>query len=245
MLAGHHSCCGHGGTAPGEPHGQEGTIMEGETDQRRQWDRTYAGAQDFFGRGPSELAVSALHTFKQRGITDVLELGCGQGRDTWYMAMNGMRVTALDYSESGICQMRERARKDGLDGVVTVDVHDARQPLPFPDASFDAVYSHMFFTMEFSEEEVSAMLGECNRVLRPGGLNLYSVRNDHDPHYGQFVPRGKDMWQNPMGFVVHFFSEEAVRRLSSGYDVLWVKEFDERSPPFTKKLYEVALQRPG
>jgi hypothetical protein len=38
---------------------------------------------------------------------------------------------------------------------VTVRVHDARDPLPFPDASFDAVYSHMFFTMEFTEVELA------------------------------------------------------------------------------------------
>ncbi len=127
--------------------------------------------------------------------------------------------------------------------MVAVQVHDARNPLPFPDASFDAVYSHMFFTMEFSEEEVAKMLDECRRVLRPGGINIYSVRNDHDPHYGKFEQRGKDMWKNPMGFVVHFFTEGTIRRLSNGYDVLRVKEFEDPSPPFTKKLYEVVLRK--
>ena len=135
--------------------------------------------------------------------------------------------------------------RERLDDVVTVMVHDARAPLPFPDSAFDAVYSHMFFTMEFSEEEVSRMLGDCRRVLRPGGLNIYSVRNDHDPHYGKFEPRGKDMWKNPLGFVVHFFTEEKLRELSAGYEILWIKEFDEPSPAYTKKLYEVALRRPG
>ena len=52
------------------------------------------------------------------------------------------------------------------------------------------------------------------------------------------------MWQNPMGFVVHFFTEETLKRLSVGYDPLWIKEFEDRSPPFVKKLYEVALRKP-
>lgn len=218
--------------------------MQQETNQKEQWEKTYAATQDFFGKEPSELAVSALPTLRENDVTTVLELGCGQGRDTWYLARNGLKVTALDYSESGICQMRETARAERLEGVVTAAVHDARQPLPFDDASFDAVYSHMFFTMEFTEDEVARMLEECRRVLKPGGLNIYSVRNDHDPHYGKFEPRGKDMWQNPMGFVVHFFDEGTLRRLSVGYDVVRIVEFEDRSPPFTKKLYEVVLRKP-
>jgi SAM-dependent methyltransferase len=218
-------------------------LSDQEITQQQQWDRTYQNAKDFFGERPSELAVSALPTLRENGSREVLELGCGQGRDTWYLARNGFKMTSLDYSESGVCQMRDVARKKGLEGVVAVQVHDARNPLPFPDASFDAVYSHMFFTMEFSEEEVAKMLDECRRVLRPGGINIYSVRNDHDPHYGKFEQRGKDMWKNPMGFVVHFFTEGTIRRLSNGYDVLQVKEFEDPSPPFTKKLYEVVLRK--
>lgn len=218
--------------------------MQEDNNQKEQWDKTYAGAQEFFGREPSELAVSALPTMREHRAKTVLELGCGQGRDTWYFARNGMSVTALDYSDTGICQMRDAAKKEGLEGVVTARVHDARDPLPFPDASFDAVYSHMFFTMEFSEADVQKMLDDCRRVLKPGGINIYSVRNDHDPHYGKFEPKGKDMWKNPLGFVVHFFPEERLRELSTGYEILWIKEFEDGSPPFTKKLYEVVLQKP-
>lgn len=219
-------------------------MAEQEITQRQQWDKTYDNAKDFFGERPSELGVSALPVLKENGVKNVLELGCGQGRDTWYLARNGIKMTALDYSESGICQMRDLAREQQMEGVVTAHVHDAREPLPFPDETFDAVFSHMFFTMELSEEEVAMILEECRRVLRPGGLNLYSVRNDHDPHYGKFEQRGKDMWKNPMGFVVHFFDEGTIRRLSTGYDLLWIKEFDDPSPPFTKKLYEVVLRKP-
>jgi len=212
-------------------------------DQKKQWDETY-NLPDFFGQEPSELGRRALDVFKERKIKKVLELGCGQGRDTWLFLENGLEVRALDYSETGICQMNDRAKSKGWGKRINLQSHDVRNGIPLPDNSVEAVFSHMFFTMELTEKEIANIMKECLRVLKPGGLNIYSVRNDHDPHYGKFVHKGEDMYQNPMGFVVHFFTEDKVRRLSKGYELLWIKEFDDTSPPFVKKLYEVVLKKP-
>lgn len=214
----------------------------GEKDQKRQWDETYK-QKEFFGSEPSELGQRALQVFKQRGMRKILELGCGQGRDTWLFLQNGLNVTALDYSETGVCYMRDRSKERGLDRNFVIEVQDVRKGIPLPDGAFDAIFSHMFFTMEMTEAEISAIMKECLRVLRPGGLNIYSVRNFHDPHYGKFTPRGEDMYENPMGFVVHFFDEAKVKRLSQGYEIEWIREFDDNSPPFVKKLYEVLLRK--
>lgn len=219
------------------------TAEDGK-DQRSRWDSTYSSNQDFFGKEASQLGRSALPVFQGHQAKKILELGCGQGRDTIFLAENGMEVTALDYSETGLCQIKERADSFGVQGSVALKVGDARNGLPFDDGSFDGCFSHMFFTMQLTEKELAFIFAEVLRVLRPGGLNIYSVRNVHDPHFGKGKHFGEDMWQNPLGFVVHFFSEEKVRRLASGYEVLWIKEFDDPSPPFTKKLYEVALQKP-
>jgi len=52
------------------------------------------------------------------------------------------------------------------------------------------------------------------------------------------------MWQSPAGFVVHFFPEEKVRRLSKGYDIVHIKEFEDPADQYTRVLYEVLLRRP-
>lgn len=213
-------------------------------DQMSRWDSTYSTNQDFFGKDASQLGLSALPVFQSHKARKILELGCGQGRDTLFLARNGMEVTALDYSETGLCQIKDKAVTRGLDGSVVLKVGDARDGLPFDDRSFDGCFSHMFFTMQLTEKELAFIFFEVLRVLRPGGLNIYSVRNVHDPHFGKGKHFGEDMWQNPLGFVVHFFSEDKVKRLASGYNILWIKEFDDPTPPFTKKLYEVALQKP-
>jgi len=214
------------------------------TDQRAHWDRVFKDADDYFGAGPSAFGLQALRMFKEAGVRNILELGCGQGRDSCLFAQEGFKVTAMDYSESGICQMRDRVSTLCLSPNVECVLQDARSGIPLPDDSVDAVYSHMFFTMELWEKDIQFILDECRRVLKSGGLNLYSVRNDHDPHFKKGLHRGEDMWQSPAGFVVHFFSEEKIRRLARGYDVLHIREFDDPAKQYTRKLYEVLLRKP-
>jgi SAM-dependent methyltransferase len=53
--------------------------------------------------------------------------------------------------------------------VYPVAVYDGRR-LPFPDAAFDAVFSSNVLE---HVQDLDALLGEIQRVLRPGGLSLH------------------------------------------------------------------------
>lgn len=208
--------------------------------QENHWDKTYAGNPTFFGEGPSEFAHTAINLFKGAGVRSVLELGCGQGRDTLLFAGEGFHVTALDYSETGLLKLQGSAREIGVSDRVATRFFDVRKPLPFPDGSFDACYSHMLLCMELSTEELTFLLGEVRRVLKTGGLVLYSVRNTFDKHFGAGVHKSEEMYDIG-GFVVHFFSEEKVRSLSSGYEVREIRRMQEGNVP--RELYAVALKK--
>jgi hypothetical protein len=75
-------------------------------------------------------------------------------------------------------------------------------------------------------------------VLKPGGLNLYTVRNTHDPDYGAGIHRGEE----DEGFIVHYFSRDKVKQLALGYQLLDIEEFEESKLP--KRLYLVTLRKP-
>lgn len=195
---------------------------------------------EMFGDEPSDPARIAAELFKKEGKTNTLELGGGQGRDTIFFAKSGFKTTVLDYSDAGIKAIREKALALGLHQSITALLHDVRTPLPFPDESFDACYSHMLFNMALTTAELGYLSEEVRRVLKQAGLCVYTVRHTGDPHYGRGTHRGEDMYE--LGsFIVHFFSREKVERLAKGYDIVGVDEFEESELP--RRLFRVTLRK--
>lgn len=211
-----------------------------KTEQRTQWDKSFSQETAFFGEDPSSFAQKSLALFRRGEVHSVLELGCGQGRDTFLFASHDLQVTALDYSDIAVTTIREKAATSGLSSQITSLHHDVSQPLPFPDASFDACYSHMLLCMELSLTEIAFILSEIHRVLRPGGLVTYSVRSNYDKHYRAGTRLGDDIYQ--IGdFVVHFFTADKIRSLTRGYNLLGIDRLKEGSLP--RDLYCVTLKK--
>ena len=208
--------------------------------QRQQWCASYEPGVERFGAEASEPARAAASLFTAEGRRELLELGAGQGRDTLFFACGGLRVQALDYSDSAVAALQARAAAAGLSDEVTVSQHDVRERLPFGDGSFDACYSHMLYCMALTTEELEALSAEVLRVLRPGSLHVYTARNTDDAHYGTGIDRGDAMYEVG-GFIVHFFSRELVERLAGGYEVLEVTEFEEGALP--RRLFRVTLRK--
>ncbi|SDC42064.1 MULTISPECIES: class I SAM-dependent methyltransferase [unclassified Candidatus Frackibacter] len=210
--------------------------------QNQHWEDTFTKRTDMFGTAPSISAQKAAKIFEKEGKKKILELGGGQGRDTIFFAQNGFEVYVLDYCESGVETINEKARKMGLSGLINASCHDVRDPLPFKDESFDCCYSHMLYCMALTTQELKFLSDEVRRVLRPGGFNIYTARNTNDSDYGTGVHRGEDMYEVG-GFIVHFFSKEKVKELAKGFEIVDIDEFEEGGLP--RKLFQVTLKKKG
>ena len=119
--------------------------------------------------------------------------------------------------------------------------HDVRESLPAGDCSFDACYSHMLFCMALTTKELVALLGEILRVLRPGGLCVYTARNTADPDFGRGIHRGEALYEN-QGFIIHFFDRAKVEQLAAGFEIVGVDEFEEGTLP--RRLFRVTIRSP-
>jgi ubiquinone/menaquinone biosynthesis C-methylase UbiE len=100
----------------------------------------------------------------------LLDVGCGGGQAAIMLQERypHLRLTGIDLSEFMIKRARQNAVEQGY--AIHFDVADALS-LPYPDASFDVVYS--FGSAKHWPEPLLG-LSECWRVLIPGGFLLVS-----------------------------------------------------------------------
>ena len=122
-----------------------------------------------------------------------LDVACGTGRNALYLARNGWDVIAVDINAESIVMLRERS--NDVDARV-LDLE--REPLDFPDGSFDLIAIVRFFQ--------TSLFPTVKRLLRPGGILATSAKMT-----GRFAAGAGELRRNFEGWeVIHEF-EDGVR----------------------------------
>lgn len=148
------------------------------------WDEQYRTRRTW-GERPNPLLVE---TADQLVPGAALDLGCGAGGDTIWLARSGWKVTAVDISGTAVEQVRMSAREHGVADRVACERHDVTRS--FPGGEFDLISAQYFHTpFALSRSEV---LRTAARALCPGGLLLivdhgsaapWSWNRDPGTHY--------------------------------------------------------------
>ena len=214
--------------------------MEILNKQSQHWENNFSSKPEMFGVSPSSPARYTLEIFKKNNVNNMIELGAGQGRDSLFFANNGIHIHALDYSLAGIHKINEKVSEQELQNSVKAQLFDVRERIPFEDNSIDGCYSHMLYCMALTFEEIENLNTEVHRVLKQGGLNVFTVRNIEDGDYQNGIHRGEDLYESN-GFVVHFFSKEKIKKLLRGFELIDISNFEEGS--FPRRLYRTTMRK--
>ena len=208
--------------------------------QSQYWEKNFSSKPEMFGLEPSIPAKKSLELFKKQNITKIIEFGAGLGRDTIFFAQNSIHVKALDYSLSGINVINKKAEKLNLSNFISTKIFDVREKLPFEDNSVEACFSHMLYCMALANNDLENLNREIHRILKPKGINIYTVRHTNDGDFKKGIHRGENLYEND-GFIVHFFSKDKVKSLLKGFENISIDEFEEGG--FPRKLYFVVNKK--
>ncbi len=118
----------------------------------------------------------------------ILDAGCGVGDQTLLMGPLVKRITAIDFSPVMVerCGQRIKTVLDNAD-VRVADI----TALPFEDGSFDKAIS-IAVLQYLNPEEVEAAVSEIGRVLKPGGVAVFHIKDMASPTgmmitFGRFI----------------------------------------------------------
>lgn len=132
---------------------------------------------------PSGGLVYAVDFLKKRGVViggKAVDIGCGKGRNSVYLAQQGFKVAALDYIKPALDAARQLAEATGVSASIQFEQTEIDQPWPFDDASFDfALDSYASIDIETLEGRATCR-NEMLRTLKPGGYALVTVVSADD-----------------------------------------------------------------
>jgi len=145
------------------------------------WESYYATLKRVPKRLRQPAVVDSVSAFKRGKIRRVLDLGCGAGRNSIYLAKQGFDVIGVDASASAVRLADRWANQEKLRNVEFLQA--TMTSIPFRSNEFDAAIS-ISVMHHALKKDIIETTNEVHRVLRKGGTFLANLTSVDDPRYG-------------------------------------------------------------
>ena len=178
---------------------------------KKNWNKTYQARKMV---STLDYAKNAYRHLQSQPRCMLLDIGCGDGRDSMYFSEQGVNVTAIDFSEEAIGKLQTRF--PDINALVKDILH-----MDFPDTSFDAIYAHLSLHY-FDDPTTDAVLCNIRRMMKHNGLFFIRCKSIHDPLYGKGREINEDMFL--FHHTRHFFSAEYMREKLRDFEILSLEE---------------------
>ncbi len=179
------------------------------------WERIFANVpEDWFKAPPSHAMELCLGFAERESPARLLDLGCGIGRWTVYLARRIAGLLAgVDYSFLGVRAAHRWAQLEGL-GKSVFAAGDALS-LPFPAAAFDAVVAALLLD-NLDREDAARVKQQVDRTVSPGGKGFFVFNPMLQPD--ELALQNES--ENPTKDCMHVaFSDDEIEKLLSGWRI--------------------------
>jgi len=181
----------------------------------------------------------ALEVSKQLGRgKNLLELGCGNGRDSIYFGQMGINITAIDASDEIIASLDKR---EDIENCYFICDDFVTSPAIFA-GQFDYCYSR-FSLHAINEEQESEVLRNVYGALKSGGRFFIEVRSVNDDIYGKGNKVGRNAYIYDGHYRRFIVKEELEAHAEqTGFSILYSEEksgfapFGDADPPIIRMI---------
>lgn len=199
----------------------------------RLWSATY----DSDDNRTRDLDATILRSHGPTAETrDVLELGCGTGKNTVWLAQACRSFVGFDLSEPMLARARDRVTSD----LVRFVRHDVRRSWPLAASSIDLVVGNLVLE---HVADLRFVFAEAARVLRPGGAMFVSELHP----FRQLLGRGArvpGLAGRRVEAYVHDVGDYVNAALAAGFALRRMGEWrDDGDPDAMPRLLTLELAR--
>ncbi len=199
------------------------------------WDRIFTERGRVFFEPHSDIERFVTLVRNSEG-SRILDLGCGTGRHTIFLARLGFNVYGFDASPKALSMTQEFLNNEGLE--VTLCEHLMETPFPYDDNFFDAVISIQVIHHNLMKD-IRRTISEIERVLKPGGIIFVTFPVLHpgpvseeddwqlvEVEEGTYIPQKG--WES--GIPHHYFTLEEIPVEFQSFEIhdIYLDETDHR-----------------
>ncbi|HOL37002.1 MAG TPA: class I SAM-dependent methyltransferase [Rubrivivax sp.] len=177
------------------------------------WNRRFSAPGFLFGTAPNRwLERHALTTAGWRAGQRVLSVADGEGRNSAWLAAQGLEVDAFDLAEVGVAKARALAAERGVR--VHYEVADADRRA-WPETRYDGVAA---IFVQFADPPMRArMFANLARCLAPGGTLVLQG----------YTPRQLEYRTGGPPFVDHLYTPALLREAFAALEILALDEYED------------------
>jgi 2-polyprenyl-3-methyl-5-hydroxy-6-metoxy-1,4-benzoquinol methylase len=196
----------------------------GFDDAREFWDQRYRAPEYIFGTAPNRFLASQQSLF--RPGQEVLDVACGEGRNSVWLASLGCHVLGVDVSPLAL----EKAARLALERKVAVTWSEADiRNWQWEPARFDAI---VCIFIQFAEPGQRARVFDgLKATLKPGGM---VVLQGYTPKQVEYKTGGPPQ-------ASHMYTATMLREAFAGFELLHLREHEDVLSEGTKHVGRSAL----
>lgn len=193
------------------------------------WEEYYSALRQLpdWLRKPVPFTVDASSLFRKHGARVFLDLGCGVGRNSIYLAREGFNVVGIDISRGALKKTKMWSKIEGFQNVTVLLA--SMTNLPFIGRTFHAVISTSVIHHAL-KEDIEKATEDIKTVLKDNGLFLANLLSKEDYRYssGKKIEDGtflilEDFEERQFEEVHHFFSRKEILTLLAGFKRLSIE----------------------